>query len=126
MTPRHLNNSPQFFPSLVPRILFCASVACCALLSTSGAFAQEGNVVNVQSSADPLAWLDSDLACEELVSEIKKRYGSLGKYSEMPIVKREELKEVLDVSCSERFEHCGFKSCQKLTMKSDSVPSAAA
>lgn len=63
---------------------------------------------------DPLSWLQMELTCEELVGQMKARYEPLGKYSELSGEKKEELKQVLEVACSERFAHCSFKNCLRL------------
>lgn len=61
--------------------------------------------------ADSLAWLNNDHTCETLVKEIQQRFGKLGKFSELPERKKLEVGYVLDISCSSRFEQCGFKRC---------------
>lgn len=56
-------------------------------------------------------WLLADLNCEQLRLEVRERYAKLGRLSELPAEKREELRKVLDVVCSERFAHCKFSRC---------------
>jgi hypothetical protein len=58
-----------------------------------------------------LAWTDKSLGCGEFVSEMKSRYLSLGDYEKLPTSKKTEIRQVLDVACSPRFEACNFRAC---------------
>lgn len=61
--------------------------------------------------SDPLAWLKGDLSCEQLTDQIRGRYAPLGKFSDLPEEKKQELRLVLGVACSQRFAACDFKAC---------------
>lgn len=60
---------------------------------------------------DPLGWLNEELSCEQFIDQVKARYSPLGKYSALPEEKKNEIRHVLDVTCSPRFAHCRFKQC---------------
>src|SRR5262245_13006278 len=78
-----------------------------ALLTVQTAYAEDRSA----TEADPLAWLENDMSCQELTDQIKSRYAPLGKFSDMPDAKKEELRNVLAVVCSPKFARCGFRSC---------------
>lgn len=63
---------------------------------------------------DPLAWLEQPLTCDGFLEQIQIRYAPLGKFSELPPAKKAEVRQVLNLVCSERFAHCDFPSCRKL------------
>jgi len=59
------------------------------------------------------AWLGDVLDCSQLRNEIRTRYSGVGKFSQLPSEKKDELRVVLDVTCSERFKHCSFSNCRR-------------
>lgn len=62
---------------------------------------------------DPLAWLKLPLTCEGFIDQLKARYEPLGKFRDLPEVKKNEVRQILEMACSERFKHCKFKSCRR-------------
>ena len=66
-------------------------------------------------SEDGIAWLQKEMNCDQLTVEMKRRYSTLGNFSQLTEAKRQEVSLVLDIICGARFAHCGFKNCQKLS-----------
>lgn len=86
------------------------SLVATLLCASAVAFAQDAPI---GIETDPLAWLNTSLSCNELTDQIKSRYAPLGKFSDLPDAKKEELRHVLEIVCSERFSRCKFKNCQR-------------
>jgi len=70
----------------------------------------------VSLSSDPLAWLRQPMSCTFLIEQIRSRYAPLGKFSELPKFKQDEINAVMETACSARFEHCKFKACATAEM----------
>jgi hypothetical protein len=65
------------------------------------------------ADAEDIPWYEKELGCSEFLAELKSRFGGGKRPSELPPEKREELNNVLALSCSERFQHCNFTACRK-------------
>ena len=63
-------------------------------------------------SSPNLSWLDGELSCDGFLREIQERYPSIGRFAELDPDTQNELKTILRVACSERFQRCRFAACQ--------------
>jgi hypothetical protein len=84
----------------------------CSFLPSSSPARADDTVSPIETN--PLAWLSGDLSCDGLIDQMKARYAPLGSFAEMPPQKKEELRQVLDVVCSEKYAHCKFAGCARL------------
>jgi len=73
--------------------------------------------------ATQVAWLNQELSCKQFIENVKTRYAQTGTFAQLGSRKKEELRYVLDVACSERFRYCSFSNCQRMT-ESNTSPEA--
>jgi len=67
--------------------------------------------LNAPIVLDPLAWLQGDLECEELVEQIDARYRPFGDFADLPAETKKEVRKVFSVACSNQFSRCNFGNC---------------
>lgn len=61
-----------------------------------------------------LDWLNEPLTCRQLQARALKEFANVVSYKTLSERRKIELEHVLEASCSDRFQHCGFKSCRRL------------
>lgn len=82
--------------------------------SVTFAFAEDSPLEQpLKIVTDPLAWVKLPLTCEGFIDQLRARYEPLGTFRDLPEVKKNEVRQILEMACSERFRHCKFESCRR-------------
>lgn len=64
---------------------------------------------------DKMAWLGAPMSCEQFSEQVQIRYQPFGPYASLPPVIKQEVKQVIQTACSDRYLQCGFSQCESVS-----------